>query len=306
MEARGASRYLLLDVKVSATFAQASPWRKPTPISATGNRMLRRALIIIAVALPVPLAAQSATEVKPQPGVMLAYENFAAIFGSRLVAAFDSIPAARYDYRPMPSQQSIGYIAQHLENANYGLCERLGELKHGRTAKDSASDSVKARWPKDTLVARLRASLRFCDTVLERLGQPESASMTSTLLAFETDLAEHYSQLSVYMRLLGLVPPSALPPRARMAIELPASTLSTYAGAYQLGTGVQLDVGAREGALYVKSNGGAEVRLWPESRTDFFVKEIDAQITFTRDAAGAVTGLVLHQYDHDRRAPKIR
>ena len=50
------------------------------------------------------------------------------------------------------------------------------------------------------------------------------------MLAFETDLAEHYSQLSVYMPLLGMVPPSALPPRKRTAIALPVSSLAVYAG----------------------------------------------------------------------------
>jgi hypothetical protein len=54
------------------------------------------------------------------------------------------------------------------------------------------------------------------------------------------------------------------------------------------------------------SAGGAAVRLWPETATDFFVKEVDAQITFTRDASGAVSGFVLHQYGRDRPARKVR
>ena len=54
-----------------------------------------------------------------------------------------------------------------------------------------------ARWPKDTLVARLKASLRFCDEAMERVPQLNSAAQASTLLAIETDLAEHYSQLAV-------------------------------------------------------------------------------------------------------------
>jgi hypothetical protein len=237
---------------------------------------------------------------------MAAFENFALIFGSRLTAAFDSIPAARYDYRPTPSQQTIGYIAQHLEAANYGLCERLGDLKALRTAKDSLADTLKARWPKDTLVARLRASLRFCDAAMERVSQVESVARTTTLLAFETDLAEHYSQIAVYMRLLGMVPPSALSPKHRIAIELPPAALSSYVGVYQLTRGLQFDIAMREGALFIKPNAGGTVRLWPESRNDFFVNEVDAQITFTRDASGAVTGLVLHQYDRDRTARKVR
>jgi hypothetical protein len=267
--------------------------------------MVRRA-VLVALVLPAALAAQQPAARSPD-GVILSFVRFADIFGSRLVDAFDSIPAAKYDYRPTPVQQTIGYIAQHLEDANYSLCERMGDLKPKRTAKDSLADTVKARWPKDTLVARLEASLRFCDDAMERIPQLSSPALASTLLAFETDLAEHYSQLSVYMRLLGLVPPSALPPKKRTAIDLPATALPAFAGVYELAQGLTIEVTTRDGALYARSsNGGDAVRLWPESKSDFFIKEADAQISFTRDATGPVTGLVLHQFGRDRPAKKIR
>jgi hypothetical protein len=269
--------------------------------------MHRRTLLVALVALPAMLTAQTPSNRVSPDGVMLSFVRFADIFGSRLVDAFDSIPAAKYDFRPTPVQQTIGYIAQHVEDANYSLCERMGDLKAKRTAKDSLSDTAKARWPKDTLVARLRASLRFCDDAMERIPQLSSPALANTLLAFETDLAEHYSQLSVYMRLLGLVPPSALPPRKRTAIDLPATALPPYVGAYELAPGVTIDVTTRDGALYAKSsNGGDAVRLWPETKTDFFVKEADVQVSFTRDASGAVTGLVVHQFGRDRPAKKTR
>jgi uncharacterized damage-inducible protein DinB len=269
--------------------------------------MRRRHLLFVTLLFPTTLAAQAATAPAPPNGVVTQFVRFADIFGSRLVAAFDSIPASRYEYRPTPPQQTIGYIAQHLENANYSLCERVGNAKHPRTAKDSLADTLKARWPKDTLVARLEASLRFCDTALERLDAVNSPELASTLLAFETDLAEHYSQISVYMRLLGMVPPSALPPKQRTSIDLPASALSRYVGAYELAQGWELVVTMRDAELFVQSSsGGGTVRLWPESTTDFFVKEVDAQVTFTRNANGEVTGLVLHQYGRHRPATKVR
>jgi len=258
-----------------------------------------RFLVLVPLLLPTTLAAQTPTTRASADGVILSFVRFADIFGGRLVAAFDSIPATRYDYRPTPAQQTIGYIAQHLEGANYSLCERMGDRKAPRTAKDSLADTIKARWPKDTLVARLEASLRFCDDVMERIPQLNSPGLASTLLAFETDLAEHYSQLAVYMRLLGLVPPSALPPKPRTAIHLPSNALSPYVGVY--------DVTMRDGALYAKSStGGDALRLWPESARDFFVKEVDAQVSFTRDSSGTVTGLVLHQFGRDRPATKMR
>ncbi len=266
--------------------------------------MRRRILLIAALTLPAALDAQATAPASPGDQVMPVFESIADIFGSRLIAAFDSIPAARYDYRPTPSQQTIGYIAQHLEDANYSLCQRLGDAKWRMAAKDSLADTVRARWPKDTLVARLRASLDFCDAAVEQLNGVDSPALASTLLAFETDLAEHYSQLAGYMRLMGMVPPSALPPRPRTAIALPVASLTPYVGVYRMAPGLDLTVTLRDGGLWVRSTGGATVRLWAESATDFFIKEIDAQLTFTRDASGRVNGVVLHQYGRDRTASK--
>ena len=263
--------------------------------------------LLAAAALPGVIAAQTPSLARAPDGVILQFVRFADIYGSRLVTAFDSIPAARYDYRPTPVQQSIGYIAQHLETANYGLCERLGDLKHPRTAKDAEADTLKARWPKDTLIARLEASLRFCDDALERVPKLDTPALAATLIAFETDLAEHYSQLSAYMRLLGMVPPSALPPRRRTPIDLPATALSPFVGVYELAPGFELVLSVRDGGLYVRANpGGGSVRIWPESPARFYSDEADAEIDFVRDARGTVTGLVLHQYRRDRPARKIR
>ena len=271
--------------------------------------MRRHALLVVlaVLLLPAVLAGQTAATRPPLDGVMITFARFADIFGGRLVLAFDSIPASKYDYRPTPAQQTIGYIAQHLEDANYELCSRFANMHHPLTAKDSLADTIKARWPKDTLVARLDASLRFCDTAIQRAGPLNTPTLTSYLLAFETDLAEHYSQLSSYMRLLGMVPPSALPARPRTAIDLPASALPAYAGVYEFAPGWELRVTTQNGALYgVSSLGGTPARLWPESPTNFFLKETDAQVTFTRNASGAVTGLVAHQFGRDRAAKKIR
>lgn len=269
--------------------------------------MSRGALLVLSLSLPAALAGQSSPARESPNAVMIEFERFADIFGSRLIAAFDSIPAAQYGYRPTFTQQTVGYIAQHLEDANYGLCDRLGTAKHLRTGKDSLADTLKARWPKDTLVRRLDASLRFCDTALAQVGALKSAEHASLLLAFETDLAEHYSQIATYMRLLGLVPPSALPPQQRMSIQLAATALSPYVGDYELAPGLEFMVTLHDGGLLIKSSqGGTAVRLWPESATDFFVKEVDAQVTFTKDPSGSVTGFVLHQFGRHRPARKVR
>ncbi len=109
------------------------------------------------------------------------------------------------------------------------------------------------------------------------------------------------------MRLLGMVPPSALQPKPRVAIEMPTSALSPYVGVYHIAQGFELHVTMQNGSLFIRSTtGGAPVHLWPESRKDFFVNEVEAQVTFTRDASGTVKGLVLHQYGRGRPARKVQ
>ena len=189
---------------------------------------MRIRLVVATLALPLSMHAQepSTRVTEPNP-IADAFRGF-GYYGGWLIAAFDSIPASRYTYKPTPVQQSIGFIAQHLENANYGLCEVFNGRKRVATAKDSLADTLKAMWPKDTLVARLRASLIFCRDELAQLtdrqlaeeltvrfpGNPERrAPRVRYVILLITDLAEHYAQVASYMRHLGMVPPSALPPR---------------------------------------------------------------------------------------------
>ena len=100
--------------------------------------------------------------------------------------------------------------------------------------------------------------------------------------------------------------PKPQPPSQHTAIALPASAMAPYVGVYQLAPNFQLDVTLTGDALYAQATGQPKLRLWPESATDFFLKEVDAQVSFVRDASGAVTGLVLHQNGQDHRAPKIK
>lgn len=89
--------------------------------------------------------------------------------------------------------------------------------------------------------------------------------------------------------------PKPVPPKVRTAIEIPAEVMARYVGVYQLAPQFALTITLANGALYAQATGQGTNRLWPETELDFFLKEVDAQVTFVRDAEGAVTQLVLHQ-----------
>lgn len=192
---------------------------------------MRFVTLIASLCLPATLVAQQSpvTGATQFNGVARTFLSFGRPYGGWLLLALDSIPASEYGFHPTPMQQSIGFIAQHLESASYELCSIFGKEKHARSAKDALPDTVKARWPKDTLVARVRASLEFCARAIQSLSDTQLAdTMTANTptgpqtvlrarypILLVTDLAEHYAQISSYMRILGLVPPSALTPQGR-------------------------------------------------------------------------------------------
>jgi predicted alpha/beta superfamily hydrolase len=173
---------------------------------------------------PAPGASQA-----PSKAITYSLGVFAGQYARWLTAAFDAIPADKYGFKPTPPQQTIGYIAQHLEEDSYGLCAGFGAIRPPMTARDSLAGAVKATWPKDTLVARFKASLGACQRAFEALddtklaevvplgrpGSGQTGPRARAVVGFVTDLASHWTQIANYMRLLGMVPPSALPPPAR-------------------------------------------------------------------------------------------
>lgn len=183
-------------------------------------------LAILALLAPIALAAQQPPAAPPANPVTTAFRTRIAGLHRNIAQAFDSIPESKFSYKPTPAQLSIGYIAQHIANDDYFFCNNFGAMKGTRAAEDtSTADSVKATWPKDKLVARLKDSFAFCDQAIGQLddgklgeqvtitfgGNSRTVARASMALGHAIDLADHYSQLANYMRLNNLVPPTALP-----------------------------------------------------------------------------------------------
>ena len=185
----------------------------------------------LSLALPMSLAAQQPPATPPANPITMVFRGRVLNFHRNLAQAFDSIPEAKFGYKPTPAQLTIGYIAQHLANDNYFFCNNFGDMKATRPEKDTATaDSLKAKWPKDTLVAKLKESFSFCERAFGQLddakladqvtmtfgGNSRQVPRAQMVLIHITDMADHYSQIANYMRLNNMIPPTALPrpPRA--------------------------------------------------------------------------------------------
>jgi uncharacterized damage-inducible protein DinB len=182
---------------------------------------------VLVVAMPLSeLAAQQTPATTPANPITATFAGRIRTLHRNLAQAFDSIPASKFSFKPTPAQQTIGYVAQHLVNDNYLFCNRFGEMKGTRSAADTTTaDSIKATWPKETLVAKLKESFAFCDAALNQLDDAKLAdqvsltfnnntrnvSRASMVLGHALDLGDHYSQIANYMRLNNMLPPTALP-----------------------------------------------------------------------------------------------
>jgi CubicO group peptidase (beta-lactamase class C family) len=78
-----------------------------------------------------------------------------------------------------------------------------------------------------------------------------------------------------------------------------------YVGQYQLGPNFIITITRDGDRLLAQATGQPQFEIFPESETKFFLKVVEAQISFVKDAAGQVTELILHQ-GGEQRAMKIK
>jgi hypothetical protein len=84
-------------------------------------------------------------------------------------------------------------------------------------------------------------------------------------------------------------------PKAHVAITLDEDALEKFVGVYDLAPTFAITI-ARAGAqLTAQATGQGTFPIFPEGRSEFFAKVTELTITFSYDAGGAVTGLILHQ-----------
>ena len=136
-----------------------------------------------------------------------------------LIAAAEVMPADKYSYKPTPAQMSFGKIVEHLAGGNDALCGQIAGVK--APTRTPVTDAA----GKDALVARLKETFAFCTEALAKLddsklgekmtvfGMPIDRSTTMMITA--DDWGDHYSQAAIYLRINGLLPPTAPKPAAK-------------------------------------------------------------------------------------------
>lgn len=95
-------------------------------------------------------------------------------------------------------------------------------------------------------------------------------------------------------------------PVERTVAKLDPKIYDAYVGEYQLAPTFSIVVTREGNQLMTQATGQQKLELFPESETKFFLRVVDAQVTFVKDGQGTVTHLILHQGGKDQKGLKIK
>ncbi len=165
------------------------------------------------IALTLLCLTRAGTAQDPASPVADALRSHVQRAGRNLVAAAERMPPGKYGFKPTPAQMSFGEVVAHVAAGSDALCSSVGGVAAPKRAE------LAAEAPKEKLVGRLRETLRFCESALAKVDDSRLSgkvpyfgageiSRADAMFATAEELAGHYSQLAVYLRLTGLLPPT--------------------------------------------------------------------------------------------------
>jgi uncharacterized damage-inducible protein DinB len=132
------------------------------------------------------------------------------------LGAITAMPADKFGYKPTPDQMSFAHLVVHIIGFNNGFCAKAAAVAEPKVEEVKETDS------KDKLLAAATASYDFCADALgkmddsklgdsiELFGGHQAPRATADLI-LASGWADHYAAAAMYLRLNGVVPPSAQP-----------------------------------------------------------------------------------------------
>ncbi|HYH01424.1 MAG TPA: DinB family protein [Terriglobales bacterium] len=128
-----------------------------------------------------------------------------------LVAAAEEMPENKYSFKPTPQHMGFGETVAHVAENNYMVCSKIAGSSMPQQL--AAEKDGKAR-----VIESLRKSFDFCSGVLNKLDESQlgekidlygGSTKGKALFYLASHWADHYAGLAMYLRLNGLLPPTA-------------------------------------------------------------------------------------------------
>jgi hypothetical protein len=139
-----------------------------------------------------------------------------ARYAKNMTAAAEAMPADKFSFKPTADQITFAHLTLHIAESNTRFCSAVSGVAAPEVGKLTEADG------KDKLVAAVKASFTFCDSVLAKVDDSRLAdsialfpnrsfSRAASMFILVGSWADHYSAQSMYLRLNGVLPPTAQP-----------------------------------------------------------------------------------------------
>jgi bla regulator protein blaR1 len=187
---------------------------------------------------------------------------------------------------------SIGGIALRMDDFIDLLSQRLGHPILDQTGL------------KQTYDFNLDWKVNAAPAAAGTLGSPSPEVLASAL---QSQLGLTLQPATAPAELLivdHVITPKSLVP-ARTAVPMDPTAFDAYVGHYLFMGSAVVNVYRDGGHFFSQPPGQPPIEIFPDAKGDFFAKVVDAEVSFEKDAAGKVTGLVLHQGGQDISMPRV-
>jgi hypothetical protein len=191
---------------------------RAAPIACVGTLALVGLVLLFpgrALAQAPPAFTPSANPVSDAVRTLLARES------KNLVASAELMPAEKYTFQPTPAQMTFGQLVAHIVQTNVVICSGIGSTPSPMTPEELKK--LSGTDPKEALVAAIKRSFDYCSESLTKVqdstlgeeismfGRKAGQSRAAAMITIATDWTDHYSTAASYLRLSGILPPTAQP-----------------------------------------------------------------------------------------------
>jgi uncharacterized damage-inducible protein DinB len=171
-----------------------------------------------ALLLALPAFAGAQTPPPSANPVSDALRQGLARSSKNMTAAVEAMPADKFSFKPTADQMSFAHLAMHIAESNHLFCAKISGVAAPEGPKLAETD------PKEKLVAAVKESFDFCSSSLAKVDDSRLAdsiplfngrsfSRAAVMFILSGSWADHYSAQSMYLRLNGVLPPTAQPPK---------------------------------------------------------------------------------------------
>lgn len=124
----------------------------------------------------------------------------------KLAALAEEFPESKYDYKPADGVRSCAEVLRHVAYWNQFVADSV----RGKKADDTANELPSSQYPnKARIIEALNKTTADVTSALNDHRGEIDPSTAELVVSFIAHTCEHYGQLVVYARLLGVLPPSS-------------------------------------------------------------------------------------------------